>query len=77
MVIELSAETAATPDIIVKQFIASLEAQNKAVFAGYMVWEKPSWVEPTIQDKSLGFNSEGHLAPVVKPPSWRSRVINC
>lgn len=57
-IIELSAETAATPDIIVKQFIASLEAQNKAVFAGYMVWEKPSWVEPTIQDKSLGFNSE-------------------
>ncbi|MEP8020920.1 methyl-accepting chemotaxis protein, partial [Vibrio parahaemolyticus] len=30
-IIELSAETAATPDIIVKQFIASLEAQNKAV----------------------------------------------
>ncbi|HGF4954420.1 methyl-accepting chemotaxis protein [Vibrio parahaemolyticus] len=71
-IIELSAETAATPDIIVKQFIASLEAQNKAVFAGYMVWEKPSWVEPTIQDKSLGFNSEGYLAPFFSPNSHNS-----
>lgn len=36
-ILELSSKTNATPDLIVKQFIAALEAQNKAVFAGYMV----------------------------------------
>ncbi len=33
-IIELSSETDASADLIVKQFTAALEAQNKAVFAG-------------------------------------------
>ncbi|MFA0349924.1 methyl-accepting chemotaxis protein, partial [Vibrio sp. 10N.222.55.C6] len=46
-IIELSSETNASADLIVKQFTAALEAQNKAVFAGYMVWENKTWPQQT------------------------------
>ncbi|MEZ8340405.1 cache domain-containing protein, partial [Vibrio cyclitrophicus] len=77
-IIELSSETNASADFIVKQFTAALEAQNKAVFAGYMVWENKTWPQQTDQnneislDTELGFNSQGYLAPFFSPNDQNS-----
>ncbi|EKM30156.1 putative methyl-accepting chemotaxis protein, partial [Vibrio harveyi] len=66
-IIELSAETDASADLIVKQFTAALEAQNKAVFAGYMVWQDKTWSQQTTFSPEIGFNSQGYLAPFFSP----------
>lgn len=77
-IIELSSETDASADLIVKQFTAALEAQNKAVFAGYMVWENKTWPQQTDLngeinlDSELGFNSQGYLAPFFSPNDQNS-----
>ncbi|MFA0411346.1 methyl-accepting chemotaxis protein, partial [Vibrio splendidus] len=77
-IIELSSETNASADLIVKQFTAALEAQNKAVFAGYMVWENKTWPQQTdlnneiSLDTELGFNSQGYLAPFFSPNDQNS-----
>ncbi|PIB12938.1 methyl-accepting chemotaxis protein [Vibrio rotiferianus] len=71
-ILELSAESSATPQAVVKQFIASLEAQNKAVFAGYMVWQDMSWPSETAFDIKDGFNTKGYLAPFFSPNSKNS-----
>ncbi|WP_372067202.1 hypothetical protein [Vibrio sp. 10N.261.49.A11] len=57
-IIELSSETDASAELIVKQFTAALEAQNKAVFAGYMVWEDKTWSQQSVLNNELNVNSE-------------------
>ncbi|MGR5132147.1 methyl-accepting chemotaxis protein [Vibrio alfacsensis] len=71
-VLELSAETDAGAHIIVKQFIAALEAQNKAVFAGYMVWQDKTWPQQMAFNAVDGFNSQGYLAPFFSPNEQNS-----
>ncbi|WP_038880556.1 methyl-accepting chemotaxis protein [Vibrio jasicida] len=71
-IIELSAETNASADLIVKQFTAALEAQNKAVFAGYMVWQDKTWPEQVTFNPEEGFNSQGYLAPFFSPNDQNS-----
>lgn len=66
-IIELSAERNASADLIVKQFTAALEAQNKAVFAGYMVWQDKTWPQQVTFNAEDGFNSQGYLAPFFSP----------
>ncbi|AXY01400.1 methyl-accepting chemotaxis protein [Vibrio alfacsensis] len=71
-ILELSSKTNAAPDLIVKQFIAALEAQNKAVFAGYMVWQDKTWPQQATLNPADGFNSQGYLAPFFSPNSKNS-----
>ncbi len=53
--------------LLFKQFTAALEAQNKAVFAGYMVWQDKTWSQQTTFSPEIGFNSQGYLAPFFSP----------
>lgn len=62
-IIELSSETNASAELIVKQFTAALEAQNKAVFAGYMVWQDKTWPQQVTLNPEDGFNSQATLRP--------------
>ena len=62
-IIELSAQTQADAETIVTQFIASLKAQDKAVFAGYMVWEEKTWPQESESNAAKAFNTKGYLAP--------------
>ena len=71
-IIELSSETNASADLIVKQFTAALEAQNKAVFAGYMVWQDKTWPQQVTLNPEEGFNSQGYLAPFFSPNDQNS-----
>ncbi|MGF1842049.1 methyl-accepting chemotaxis protein [Vibrio clamense] len=71
-IIELSAESQLGADTIVKQFTAALEAQDKAVFAGYMVWEEKTWPLETEVGASDAMNSKGYLAPFFSPNSNNS-----
>lgn len=71
-IIELSSETNASADLIVKQFTAALEAQNKAVFAGYMVWQDKTWPHQVTLNPEEGFNSQGYLAPFFSPNDQNS-----
>ena len=66
-IIELSAETGAGADLIVNQFIAALETQDEAVFAGYMVWEEKTWDLASESGASQAINSKGYLAPFFSP----------
>ncbi|MGC3835326.1 cache domain-containing protein [Moritella viscosa] len=68
-IIELSAHSRADAETIVKQFIASLKAQDKAVFAGYMVWEEKTWPQESESNVAKAFNTEGYLAPFFSPNS--------
>ncbi|WP_017222158.1 methyl-accepting chemotaxis protein [Moritella dasanensis] len=68
-IIELSAQNKADAETIVTQFIAALEAQNKAVFAGYMVWEEETWPQETAGNVAKAFNTKGYLAPFFSPNS--------
>lgn len=71
-IIELSAKANTGADIIVNQFRAALEVQDKSVFAGYMVWEEKTWPlysETTVQE---ALNSKGVLAPFFSPNSQQS-----
>lgn len=71
-IIELSAESALGADVLVKQFTAALEAQDKAVFAGYMVWEEKTWPLESEVGAHLALNSKGYLAPFFSPNSNNS-----
>jgi len=71
-IIELSAESALGADVLVKQFTAALEAQDKAVFAGYMVWEEKTWPLESEVGAKLALNSKGYLAPFFSPNSNNS-----
>lgn len=71
-ILELSAQTQADAETIVKQFIASLKAQDKAVFAGYMVWEEKTWPQESESNAATAFNSKGYLAPFFSPDSNNS-----
>ncbi|MCW8328703.1 methyl-accepting chemotaxis protein [Photobacterium sp. SDRW27] len=66
-IIELSGESATGADTIVKQFTAALEAQDRAVFAGYMVWEQKTWPESSELNAAQAINSKGYLAPFFSP----------
>ncbi len=68
-IIELSGENATGADTIVKQFTAALEAQDKAVFAGYMVWEQKTWPLNSESGAEGAINSKGYLAPFFSPNS--------
>ncbi|MCG7588029.1 methyl-accepting chemotaxis protein, partial [Photobacterium sp. OFAV2-7] len=68
-IIELSGENGAGANTIVKQFIAALEAQDRAVFAGYMVWEQKTWPASSELEASAAINSKGYLAPFFSPNS--------
>ncbi|MCW1891566.1 hypothetical protein OK016_29810 [Vibrio chagasii] len=64
-IIELSSETDASADLIVKQFTVSARApQNKAVFAGYMVF-KINTTKP-ISNGEINLDSE--LGLIVRLP---------
>ena len=71
-IIELSGENGAGANTIVKQFIAALEAQDRAVFAGYMVWEQKTWPASSELEASAAINSKGYLAPFFSPNSSNS-----
>lgn len=71
-IIELSGESEAGAGIIVKQFTAALEAQDRAVFAGYMVWEQKTWPETSEIHAADAINSKGYLAPFFSPNSNNS-----
>ncbi|QUM88766.1 methyl-accepting chemotaxis protein [Moritella sp. 36] len=71
-IIELSAQTRADAETIVKQFTASLEVQDKAVFAGYMVWEEKTWPQESEPNTAKAFNTKGYLAPFFSPNSNNS-----
>ncbi|OLQ74079.1 chemotaxis protein [Photobacterium proteolyticum] len=71
-IIELSGENGSGANTIVKQFIAALEAQDRAVFAGYMVWEKKTWPASSELAASAAINSKGYLAPFFSPNSNNS-----
>ncbi|PKG38871.1 methyl-accepting chemotaxis protein [Psychromonas sp. Urea-02u-13] len=66
-IIELSAESQSSAEMIVKQFIAALEAQDKAVFAGYMVWEEKTWPIESEIGAVKAINTKGYLAPFFFP----------
>ncbi|WP_299012885.1 methyl-accepting chemotaxis protein [uncultured Photobacterium sp.] len=66
-IIELSGEAGAGADIIVKQFTAALEAQDRSVFAGYMVWEEKTWPANSEAGATAAINSKGYLAPFFSP----------
>nr|WP_192928677.1 methyl-accepting chemotaxis protein [Photobacterium alginatilyticum] len=66
-IIELSGENGAGAQTIVKQFIAALEAQDRAVFAGYMVWEQKTWPASSEHEARAAINSKGYLAPFFSP----------
>ncbi len=68
-IIELSGENASGADTIVKQFTAALEAQDRAVFAGYMVWEQKTWPASSELNAVAAINSKGYLAPFFSPNS--------
>lgn len=71
-IIELSAKSSAGADTIVNQFIAALEAQDEAVFAGYMVWEEKTWPLGSENKVQKALNSKGFLAPFFSPNSQQS-----
>lgn len=71
-ILELSAESGIGADLIVKQFIASLESQDEAVFAGYMVWEEKTWPLVSESNATVAINSQGFLAPFFSPNSNNS-----
>ncbi|WP_064609068.1 methyl-accepting chemotaxis protein [Photobacterium sp. J15] len=71
-IIELSGESGTGADIIVKQFTAALEAQDEAVFAGYMVWEEKTWPASTEAGAKDAINSKGYLAPFFSPNTSNS-----
>lgn len=71
-IIELSGESEAGAGIIVKQFTAALEAQDRAVFAGYMVWEQKTWPKASEIHAADAINSKGYLAPFFSPNSNNS-----
>lgn len=68
-IIELSGESAIGADTIVNQFTAALKAQDKAVFAGYMVWEQKTWPESSEVGAASAINTKGYLAPFFSPNS--------
>lgn len=71
-IIELSAQTQAGADTIVTQFTTALEVQDKAVFAGYMVWEEKTWSQESEVHVAEAFNKKGYLAPFFSPNSNNS-----
>ncbi|AQS37451.1 methyl-accepting chemotaxis sensory transducer with Cache sensor [Shewanella psychrophila] len=71
-IIELSGTNGVGADTIVKQFIAALEVQDKAVFAGYMVWEQKTWLAESEVNIAGAINSKGYLAPFFSPNSNNS-----
>ncbi|MDA0148981.1 methyl-accepting chemotaxis protein [Vibrio sp. LaRot3] len=66
-IIEQSAADGLGADLLVKQFIASLKAQDEAVFAGYMVWEEKTWLPESEANASEAINSQGYLSPFFSP----------
>ncbi|MPY21069.1 methyl-accepting chemotaxis protein [Shewanella sp. YLB-07] len=71
-IIELSGVNSVGADTIVKQFIAALEVQDKAVFAGYMVWDQKTWPTESEVQVAEAINSKGYLAPFFSPNSNNS-----
>jgi len=67
-IIELSGKTGKGADHITDQFIAALEAQDKAVFAGYMVWEEKTWsLDSEVESGKKALNKNQFLAPFFSP----------
>ncbi|MDF2153955.1 methyl-accepting chemotaxis protein [Vibrio sp. CAU 1672] len=71
-IIELSAENHSGAKTIVDQFITALEAQDEAVFAGYMVWEEKTWPLESEAAAHEAFNKNGVLAPFFSPKPQQS-----
>ncbi|EGU47909.1 hypothetical protein VII00023_06222 [Vibrio ichthyoenteri ATCC 700023] len=66
-IMEQSAQEHAGADSLVNHFIASLKAQDRAVFAGYMVFEEKTWPMASEAKAAAAFNEQGYLAPFFSP----------
>ncbi|ANS87027.1 Methyl-accepting chemotaxis protein PctA [Vibrio scophthalmi] len=66
-IMEQSAQDHAGADALVNHFIAALEAQDEAVFAGYMVFEEKTWPLESEAKAGSALNENGELAPFFSP----------
>lgn len=68
-IMEQSSQDQAGADALVNHFIAALKAQDKDVFAGYMVFEQKTWPLSSEAKAAGAFNDSGYLAPFFSPNS--------
>ncbi|RYU48582.1 methyl-accepting chemotaxis protein [Aliivibrio finisterrensis] len=66
-VLELSNDTNADAELLIKQFTSSLKNQNDSVFAGFMVWEHSRFNYDDSELTQKALNKQGVLAPFFSP----------